>query len=345
MCAKPVLPAADLAACRALLRGGSRSFHAAGKLLPARIHAPATALYAFCRIADDAIDEGGDAAALAALHARLDAAYAGRPHPEPADRAFAAVIAHYAIPRALPEALLDGFAWDQSGRRYETLPELEAYAARVAGSVGAMMALLMEERRPEVLARACDLGVAMQLSNIARDVGEDARSGRLYLPLAWMREAGLDPEAWLAAPAFDARLAGVVGRLLAAADGLYRRAEGGIACLPLACRPGIGAARVIYAEIGRAVERRGLDSVSHRATVSGRRKAVLLARSLGALMMPRRAVGAPPLEATRFLVEAAVAASPPRLRGRLPARSFDERVAWLVGLFTRLQQQELGRNG
>ena len=342
---RPVLTAADLAACRALLRGGSKSFHAAGRLLPARIHEPAAALYAFCRIADDAIDEGGGPAALASLHARLDAAYAGRPHPHPADRALAAVAARYAIPRALPAALLDGFAWDQSGRRYETLAELEAYAARVAGSVGAMMALLMEERRPEVLARACDLGVAMQLTNIARDVGEDARNGRLYLPRAWMREAGLDPDAWLAAPAFDARLAAVVQHLLAAADALYRRSEGGIASLPLTCRPGIGAARFIYAEIGRAVERAGHDSVTHRAIVPGRRKAMLLARSLGALLMPRPAVGAPPLEATRYLVEAVAAAPPPRPRIRAPARSFDERIAWLVGLFTRLQQQELRRNG
>jgi phytoene synthase len=341
---KPVLAAADLAACRALLRGGSKSFHAAGKLLPARIHEPAAALYAFCRVADDEIDEGGGPAALTALHTRLDAAYAGCPHPYPADRALAAVATRYAIPRALPAALLDGFAWDQSGRQYETLAELEAYAARVAGSVGAMMALLMEERRPEVVARACDLGVAMQLTNIARDVGEDARNGRLYLPRAWMREAGLDPEAWLAAPRFDARLATVTRRLLDAADALYLRSEGGIACLPVSCRPGIGAARFIYAEIGRAVERAGLDSVTRRAVVPSRRKAVLLARSLGALLMPRPPVGAPPLEATRYLVEAIAAAPLPRLRYRAPARSFDERIAWLVDLFTRLQQQEVGRN-
>ena len=124
--------------------------------------------------------------------------------PMAADRALASVIARYAIPRAVPQALLEGFAWDREGRRYETLADLTAYAARVAGTVGAMMALLMDERRPEVLARACDLGVAMQFSNIARDVGEDARAGRLYLPQEWLREAGLDPEAWLAAPVFDA---------------------------------------------------------------------------------------------------------------------------------------------
>jgi phytoene synthase len=343
---EPVLDAADLAACRALLKGGSKSFHAASKLLPARICEPAAALYAFCRVADDAVDEGGGADALPRLRDRLDRAYAGHPLPLPADRALAAVVKRHAIPRALPEALLEGFAWDQQGRHYKTLAEVEAYAARVAGSVGAMMALLMDERRPEVVARACDLGVAMQLSNIARDVGEDARNGRLYLPREWMREAGLDPEAWLAAPVFDARLGAVVRRLLAAADALYRRSEAGIARLPLACRPGIGAARFIYAEIGREVARHGHDSVSRRAVVSGPRKALLLARSLGAIMLPTGPVGAPPLAGTRYLVEAVMAARPPAYRFRPPARSFDERVAWLVELFTRLQQQQqLGRNG
>src|SRR4051812_38059443 len=155
---------ADVAACQALLRGGSKSFHLASLLLPRRVGDPAAALYAFCRLADDAIDLGGGRTArleaLARLRERLDRAYAGRPLPLPADRAFAVVVARHGIPRALPEALLEGLAWDAEGRRYETLAEVEAYAARVAGSVGAMMALLMEARGVEALARAADLGTA-----------------------------------------------------------------------------------------------------------------------------------------------------------------------------------------
>lgn len=335
---EPVLTPADLAACRALLAGGSKSFHAASKLLPRRVAEPATALYAFCRVADDVIDLDPGPAALAGLRDRLGRAYEGRPLPMPADRALAAVIARYAIPRTVPEALLEGFAWDREGRRYETLADLSAYAARVAGTVGAMMALLMEERRPAVLARACDLGVAMQFSNIARDVGEDARAGRLYLPLAWMREAGLDPDAWLAAPVFDARLAGVVRRLLAEADALYRRSEAGIARLPLACRPGIGAARWIYAAIGHQVARQGFDSVSRRAVVSRRRKLALLARSFGAIALPAAGVDAPVLPATRFLVEA-VAAEPRRPREAAPERRLGERVGWMLDLMLRLEQE------
>ena len=118
------------------------------------------------------------------------------------------------------------------------MEDLHDYAARVAGTVGAMMALVMETRDPRSLARACELGVAMQLTNIARDVGEDARNGRLYLPLAWMREAGLDPEAWLAAPQFVQRLARVVSRLLAEADACTHAANAAsAACRATAGRP------------------------------------------------------------------------------------------------------------
>lgn len=333
---KPVLSQADLQACRALLKGGSKTFHAASRLLPRSVCEPAAALYAFCRVADDAIDLDGSLGALALLHLRLDAIYAGHPMDVPADRALAAVVEAYGIPRALPAALLDGFAWDREGRRYQTIAALEDYAARVAGSVGAMMALLMGVREPEVVARACDLGVAMQLSNIARDVGEDARAGRLYLPLDWLHEAGVEPGAWLRQPAFDARIGVVVRRLLERADTLYRRSESGIARLPLSCRPGIGAARYIYAEIGAEVLRHGGDSISRRAVVSGRRKLALLARSLGAIALPAATLGAPPLEATRYLVEAI-----PRR-----ARMEDYGIGRLMDLFMVAEtRQQIGRQG
>lgn len=329
----------DLAACRALLSGGSKSFHAASRLLPRRVAEPATALYAWCRVADDIIDLEGGADALGGLRDRLSRAAAGRPEDHPADRALASVMAQHGIPRALPEALLEGFAWDREGRRYEDFQALTAYAARVAGSVGAMMALLMGERRPEVLARACDLGVAMQLSNIARDVGEDARAGRLYLPLAWLREAGIDPEAWLAAPAFDARLAQVVARLLAEAEILYARADAGIARLPLACRPGIAAARFIYAGIGHQVARNGHDSVARRAVVPGRRKLALAGRAVAGLLLPPGHVDLPALAETRFLV-AAVEATPPAIAAAARAPRMGRTVRAL-DLILRLEQERM----
>ena len=332
----------DLADCRAMLRGGSRTFHAAARVLPRRVHQPATALYAFCRVADDLIDAGGGPAALQHLQARLDAVYAGRPAPVPADRALAAVAARHAIPRALLDALLEGFAWDAAGRRYETLDDLHAYAARVAGTVGAIMALLMGERSPAGVARACDLGVAMQLSNIARDVGEDARAGRIYLPLAWLREAGLDPAAWMRQPEFSPALGGVVERLLAVASALYARADAGIARLPLDCRPGIGAARRLYAEIGAQVARNGHDSVSRRAVVPGRRKLALLARSTAAAVRRGSPGLHPTVPAAQFLVDVVAAAPRPDAGVNWPA--LDDRVAWLCAMWDGLdQRQAVGR--
>ena len=330
---------ADLAACRVALRGGSRTFFAASLLLPRRVFEPAAALYAFCRSADDAVDLNGES--VAGLRLRLHRAYAGHPLPIAADRALSAVVIGHAIPPELPEALLEGFAWDSEGRRYEDLDALLGYAARVAGSVGAMMAMLMGAREPEIVARACDLGVAMQLSNIARDVGEDARAGRLYLPLRWLREVGIDPDAWLARPVFTDALGTVIGRLLREADTLYARADVGIARLPASCRPGIQAARNLYQAIGRVVEERGLDSVSQRAFVPPARKTALLARGLFAARAPVSAASLPTLEAVGFLVDAVVGASPlPRRRAEVAAkRSIDDRIAWLVDLFLRLDER------
>lgn len=300
-----VLARADAAACRAMLKGGSRNFAAAAWLLPPSVREPATALYAFCRLADDAIDEAhGGLNAIAALRARLSGIYAGKPSDDPADRAFASVVGRFDIPRALPEALLDGFEWDARGRHYETPSELYAYAARVAGSVGAMMAVLMGARDRVRLARACELGIAMQLTNIARDVGEDARAGRLYLPAMWLREAGVDARAWAACPTYNAAIGAVVCRVLAAADVLYRQADLGIAALPLACRPGIRAARTLYAGIGDEIVRRGYDSVSQRASTTLGRKLILLA---GMFSSPRQVDGGesvPVVEEARFLIDA-----------------------------------------
>lgn len=248
------------------------------------------------------------------------------------------MIARFGIPRALPEALLEGFQWDAENRRYASLSALYAYSARVAGSVGAMMAVLMGARTPEMVARACDLGVAMQLTNVARDVGEDARVGRLYLPLDWLREAGIDPDAWLARPVFDPALGSVIRRLLCSADALYRRAGVGIARLPLACRPGMFAARFLYAEIGRELERRGLDSVSRRAVVPARRKVMQLSRALATAPLPLRAVSDPPLDETRFLVEAVIAAPTPAVV--VPTGRIENRVIWLLDLFERLERRQ-----
>ena len=332
-------PSSDLDACRAMLRTGSRSFHAASKLLPARVADPAVALYAFCRLADDAVDcEGGRGPAVERLRERLARAYDGRPASHPADRALAAVVETFAMPRALPEALLEGLAWDAAGRRYDDLSGLLDYAARVAGAVGAMMAVVMGAR--DAVARACDLGVAMQLTNIARDVGEDARAGRLYLPQQWLIEAGIEPNSFLVDPRPSAALRDVVARLLSVADALYARGEGGIGHLPRACRPGIFAARLLYAEIGCEVARHDHDSVTRRAVVPSRRKAALMARALleTALAMPGVPVAA--LRETRFLVDAVQMSPPPRMVASVLVGGVRGRALWVLDLFEQLQRRE-----
>jgi phytoene synthase len=306
-----MMRADDLAHCKAVIKTGSLSFHAASKLLPARVRDPALALYAFCRLADDEVDEGQHKAqAVLDLSERLDLAYAGRPRNAPEDRAFAAIIEEFDMPRALPEALLEGLAWDAQELRYQTLSDVRKYSARVASAVGAMMCVLMRVRDAHALARACDLGVAMQLTNIARDVGEDARAGRIYLPLDWLDGAGVTPEGLLSTKEATPEVRRMVRRLLAEAQRLYLRSEAGVPALPPSARTGIYAARYIYAGIGGALARSKHDSVTRRARTTTLQKlgwmTVSALRTSGSLVAPRSPVLYPrPLDEVRFLVDAA----------------------------------------
>lgn len=306
----------DLEHCREAIKHGSLSFYAASHMLPARVRDPALALYAFCRLADDEVDLKQDkTGSVLALRDRLDQVYAGRPRNAPADRAFAALVDQFEMPRALPDALLEGLAWDAEERRYQTLNDLYAYSARVASAVGAMMTVLMGVRDPDALARACDLGVGMQLTNIARDVGEDAFEGRLYMPLDWMEEAGLDPDQFLADPKPGRQIQRLTKRLVSEANRLYYRSEPGIPALPLSCRTGIWAARLIYAGIGKELGRMEYNSISARARTNKTQKIGWLAQSAlqtgFSVIMPKSAVlYAQPLPEVRFLVDAAAHARP-----------------------------------
>jgi phytoene synthase len=206
------------------------------------------------------------------------------------------------------------------------------------------MSLLMGARSEAALVAASDLGVAMQLTNIARDVGQDARDGRLYLPRDWLEEMGIDARTFLAVPAFSPALAALVKRLLEEADRLYARAESGIALLAPDCRPAIRAARLIYAGIGDILLSNRGDSISRRAVVSDSRKMMLLLRAYaplaGEMGEERRRESAEPLPANRFMIEAINAAGhqggvsrvPPPwwdLPGRLmPVLSIIEKLEW-----------------
>jgi 15-cis-phytoene synthase len=263
-----VLRRDDRLACRAWIQRHSKSFFLSSLLLPAHVRQASWALYAFCRRADDAVDEesAGGMRRVESLRARLERVYAGSADDDPIDRAFAAVVERYAIPQALPEALLAGMEMDARGTRYDDDDALYVYCFRVAATVGLMMTRVMGASADVAYLRATDLGVAMQLTNIARDVGEDERRGRVYLPTSLLAAVGGDSKA-------------AVRTLLARAEAHYRAADRGVPLLPRDCRFAIASARNIYSAIGAAIAANGYDSVSQRAYVSLPKKLLLVARA------------------------------------------------------------------
>ena len=298
----------DVEACRAILAEGSKSFASASRLLPPRIRDPAAVFYAFCRVADDLVDFSDDpGVAVESLTSRLDDIYAGSPADDPVDRALTVVVRQFEIPRRAVDALIEGFEWDAAERNYDTLEDLLGYCARVASAVGVVMTVMMGPRDDRTLARACDLGAAMQLTNICRDVAEDAGRGRLYLPANMLRDRGMDPSHFVAHVdeyAGDARISAVIRELLDAADEYYRRADAGIPMLPWDSRPAIRAARLIYSDIGRVIRKHGCDPTQPRAHTSKLRKLWLLSRAL-LRRTPRadaKRADAPVVDACAFLL-------------------------------------------
>ena len=200
---------------------GSKSFAAAAKLFDAETRRGVLMLYAWCRHCDDVVDgqELGfvpaasapaphDAATeLALLRDQTRRAYAGEAMRDPAFAAFQEVALKHGIEPRYAYDHLAGFAMDVEEARYETIEDTLRYCYHVAGVVGLMMASIMGTRDPAVLDRACDLGLAFQLTNIARDIVDDARIGRCYLPAAWLREAGIPQDETVLDRACDLGLA------------------------------------------------------------------------------------------------------------------------------------------
>jgi phytoene synthase len=274
------------------IRVGSKSFAAAARLFDAHTRRGVLMLYAWCRHCDDTVDgqELGhntaasatlDAAAqrrlLDALHQETRRAYAGEPMSHPAFAAFQDVALAHAIPQQFAYDHLGGFAMDVAGTHYDTIDDLLRYCYHVAGVVGLMMASIMGVKDPAVLDRACDLGLAFQLTNIARDLVEDAAVGRHYAPAAWLLDAGIPPgEAGLAQ--HRARLAQVAARLVDHAEPYYDSAAAGIAALPLRSAWAIATARNVYRQIGIEVKRRGPHAWDERVGTSRAAKLRLLAK-------------------------------------------------------------------
>lgn len=325
----------DLRTCEDLMKEGSKSFFSAARILPSKIRDSAIALYAFCRLLDDMVDDpNAPDDVIKQIEYRLDRIYEQNPVDIPADRALALVVERFLIPRELLEALVEGFRWDRSGRQYDTIEELCDYSARVASTVGAMMTLIMGVRDRAILERACELGLAMQLTNIARDVGEDAKNHRLYLPRQWLKEEGINPDQWLEQPQFSPALSRVVKRLIAYADDLYGRSSFGFSGLPRNCRSAIAAASFIYSEISRQIERQGLDSISRRAVVSKKRKLLLLIKAIRtSIFTAKPDQSFSQIASIQFLVDAV---SPEEPYAHY-AGSVEERLIWVVGLLEKVE--------
>lgn len=258
-------------AARAIIHTHSKSFSLASRLLAPVERQRAEALYAYCRRADDAIDlvpAQQAQARLGELRHELAAIYAGHALREPTLAEFQRVVFETSIPRDYPEALLHGFALDASGASYETVTDLYRYCWCVAGSVGAMMCHVLGVRRERAVVHGVHLGMAMQLTNVCRDVAEDWQRGRLYLPrelaagLYEMRASHPLPSAYVDVCARAVRL------LLAEAEGLYRSGDRGLPYLTPRARLAIASARNVYSAIGTRMLQQDANVLAGRAVVS-----------------------------------------------------------------------------
>jgi phytoene synthase len=277
---------ASHALARGILRRHARSFSWAARLMPARPRAHATLLYAWCRRCDDAVDLASDPdaarAAVRRLRDELAAVCGDEPLGDPVLAGLREVLRANGIPRRYADELLDGMETDIGRVRYANVAALTVYCYRVAGTVGIMMAHIMGVRDGAALGHATDLGIAMQLTNICRDVAEDEGRDRVYLPTELLGEG--------TAPA--------VAALLRLAERHYRSGDEGLSALPAACAGAVRAARLIYAEIGAVIARRGFDVRRGRAVVSPWRKLWLALRAVVEVAAtrvagaPRRLLGA-----------------------------------------------------
>lgn len=264
----------------------SRTFSLAARFLPRSVQMPIATLYLFCRrvdsIADQRVLEVGPERALQEVESvreRLHNTLAGRP---PSDevlwRRLGEVHEQYDLDPDPLEELVEGAVWDLEGRPIQTVDDLIAYSNLVGGSVGAMMLPFLREDGHDDLERpARDLGIAMQITNIVRDVGEDVeRLDRVYLPTEWMQAHDVSREALTNGQCPDG-YSTLLERTMTLAEERYRQSYEGVAALPIRSRMGIRAAARMYREILNEVRANEYDNLTRRAYVSFGRKLLLVA--------------------------------------------------------------------
>jgi len=298
---------------------GSKSFAAASRLFDRTTRERVWLLYAWCRACDDLADaqdhggalgdQSGAAERLATIRDRTARALSGQATGEPAFDALGVVARETGLTRAMAEDVIAGFALDAAEWRPRTEADLLQYCFHVAGAVGVMMAVVMGVAADDedTLDRACDLGLAFQLANIARDLDEDDAADRCYLPLEWLVEADIPPGEQMK-PHYRRQLAALVKRMCAMEAAYEASARIGAGRLGFRQRWAVLAAAGIYGDIARAVDAAGEHAWDHRIHTSGARKLWHVIHALWeAASPPPRATDRPPL-GRRQLAERARAA-------------------------------------
>jgi phytoene synthase len=257
--------------CSEIARRYGRSFYLASLFLPRHRRTAIHATYAYCRVADDIVDEAGSRS-FQEIEDRLQAWQDQLNDPrDPVAIAFARARSEFNIPIQAAIDLLEGIRMDLEPRRYATWEELRRYCYGVAGTVGLLSAPILGCANDGALERAAELGIAMQLTNILRDVDEDAVTGRLYLPLDELAMFGCDPEAVLARRA-DGDFVQLIQFQIARARSLYASSLRGLPALTPSGRLTTLAAARFYAGILNEIEAAGCDVFRGRARVSSVRK-------------------------------------------------------------------------
>ena len=279
-----------VAAAGATIAAGSKSFAAASKLFAPATRERAWLLYAWCRACDDIADAqelghgqtrvDDPAERIARIRGRTAMALAGKPTGDPAFDGLAVVVAETGMPRRFIDDHIAGFALDAEEWRPRSEGDLLRYCYHVAGVVGCMMAVVMgvDPHDDATLDRACDLGLAFQLANIARDIEEDDRSGRCYLPEEWLVEMDFPPGQHMKPP-FRARLTVLARRLATMAAEYEDSARHGTPELSYRSAWAVLAAADIYGGIARKVAAAGDHAWDHRVTTTRAEKAAAIARA------------------------------------------------------------------
>ena len=255
--------------CGRIAAHHSKSFYMASALLPEEKRSAVRALYAFCRTVDDIVDEG----TVFGRDVELDywrGLAQGVLHPRPDDlvgQAWVDTRSRYHIPTHYAMQLIEGVSRDLEQVRYNSFDDLTTYCYGVASTVGLMSMYIVGFKSADAVPFAIKLGVALQMTNILRDVGEDFRNGRIYLPQDELKAFGIQ-ESDLAAGTLDAKWHEFMKFQIARARQLYTEAAEGIKFLERDGRLSIGAASDFYQGILQVIENNDYDVFSQRASLS-----------------------------------------------------------------------------